>query len=102
MKLTLTHTHTHTHTHRGIAQVATAHMPSSTHGALPKKNKKIVEFHVGLCLDKKKILIETFHKVNIASFTSIRASRVKVSRGRANSVYSAARERRLSLHDMPA
>ena len=47
--------------HRGVAQVAwaTAHMPSSTHVALPRKKKNIyiylffnhlmdAEFHVGL------------------------------------------------------
>ena len=58
------------------------------------------EFHVGL--DKKKLPLETFHKVNVASFPSIRAPRVKVSRGRANSVYVAALEPHLRLHDMPA
>ena len=46
------------------------------------------EFDVGL--HKKKSPLETIHKVNVASFTSIRAPRVKVSRGRENSVYVAA------------
>ena len=60
------------------------------------------EFDVGL--HKKKSPLETIHKVNVASFTSIRAPRVKVSRGRANSVYVAAalHANGTCLHDMPA
>ena len=51
------------------------------------------EFDVGL--HKKKSPLETIHKVNVASFTSIRARRGKVNRERANSVNVAA-----ALHAM--